>query len=388
MASVRAARPSILALAYANATVHCRYWLSVVPQIRREARGWHGRAQKIPDPTLRRLALESLLMKESNVEGAAAFAILAPRRHRGAVLLASSTFQCLYDYLDTISEQPSEDPIENAEQLHRALLVALNDDAPHLDYYARHSSGDDNQYLLAMIEVCRSQLRALPSYRLIADLATGMSERFVRYQSLNLSAQLTNHGALARWAREQTPAGSGLRWWETAAATGSSLGLFALFAAAASPKLSPSECSAIEEAYWPWVGALHILLDSVADEALDDASGQPSLLDYYVSPQESADRMHLLASEALHRTSDLRKRHQHQAILAGMVASYLSSAEPLSARAQLISDAVLEAMGATAKPGTFIFRARRDRAGAGRGPRFPTGRQAPWDASASIPARR
>ena len=213
--------------------------------------------------------------------------------------------------------------------------------------------------LKEMVETCRSALRGLPSYPLIAEATGGLGARFVRYQSLNLSEHLGDHGALAQWADRETPAGSGLRWWETAAATGSSLGLFALIAAASWPELSPSQGTAIAEAYWPWAGALHILLDSVADEALDTAAGQRSLLDYYASPEEAASRLQLLASETMQGVSELPRPNQHAVILAGMVASYLSSVSPLSTRAQLIYRAVLEGMGAIVKPSMFIFRVRR-----------------------------
>ena len=356
---VRAARPEGFAGAYANATVHCQYWLSVVPQVRREARHWHERARQIPDPSLRRVALQTERLKKANIQGAAAFAILAPPAHRLAVLRASVAFQAMYDYADTLSEEPNEDPILNAERLHRTLLVALDDDAPHADYYAHHGRCDDGGYLEEMVEACRTGLRVLPSYPLIAELAGGLGKRFVRYQSLNLSEHLGDHEALARWARGETHASSGLRWWETAASAGSSLGLFALIAAAARPKLSQSEATVIAQAYWPWAGALHILLDSVADEALDAAAGQRSLLDYYASPAEAASRLRLLASEAMRSTSELPKPNKHAVILAGMVASYLSSASPLSTRAQLISRAVLEGMGPIVKPSMFIFRVRR-----------------------------
>ncbi|MGD1058885.1 MAG: DUF2600 family protein, partial [Solirubrobacteraceae bacterium] len=81
------------------------------------------------------------------------------------------------------------------------------------------------------------------------------------------------------------------------ASAGSSLGLFALIAAAAHPSLPPADASAIEDAYWPWIGALHSLLDSLIDKADDTAVAQQSLLDYYTTPQEAAARMQILARE-------------------------------------------------------------------------------------------
>ena len=84
------------------------------------------------------------------------------------------------------------------------------------------------------------------------------------FQSLSLGS----NGELESWARRQTATDNGLEWWETAAAAGSSLGVHALIAAAASPMLDEQDVAAIEAAYFPWIGALHSLLDSLVDSVL------------------------------------------------------------------------------------------------------------------------
>ena len=54
-----------------------------------------------------------------------------------------------------------------------------------------------------------------------------------------------------------------LHWWETGAAIGSQLSVLALIAAAADPATCEGRVRAIERAYFPWIGALSTLLDSV-----------------------------------------------------------------------------------------------------------------------------
>jgi tetraprenyl-beta-curcumene synthase len=337
-----------------------RYWLSVFPCIRRETRHWRERAEAIPDPVLRRLALEAQRIKRGNIEGSAAFAAFAPAAHRDEVVRAQVAFQSAYDYADTLSEQPSGNPVTNGRQLHQALLAALGERGGQPDYYARNPCrGDDAGYLEEIVDACRCALSGLPSRPSIALPAHRLATRIVAYQSLNLSEPHGGHCLLKRWALRETPFGTGLRWWETAASAGSSLGLFALISAAARPALQPAQALAIERAYWPWVGALHSLLDSLIDEPEDAAVAQRSLLDYYASPQEAAARLQLLAREALRTVRSLPNAHEHVLILAGMASFYLTAPEASSPTARLISDKVIETLGPVIRPSMAVFGARR-----------------------------
>jgi tetraprenyl-beta-curcumene synthase len=280
--------PSYRALTVCFISAAPRYWLSVFPSIRREAAHWRRRAEAIPDPRLRTLALEAQRIKRGNIEGSAALAAFAPAELREQVVRAQVAFQSIYDYVDTLAEQPHDDPIRNARRLHQALLVAIDDDAPHSDYYAHQPERADNGYLREIIDTCRAAIHSLPSHSTTRSQIRKSAERIVGYQTLNLTQPQGGHRQLERWATQQTPPDTGLRWWETAASAGSSLGLFALIAAAAQPTLTTAEATAIELAYWPWIGALHSLLDSLVDLGEDAADQQHSLLSYY--PTQSSPR--------------------------------------------------------------------------------------------------
>jgi tetraprenyl-beta-curcumene synthase len=310
-------------------------------------------------------ALEAHAVKRANVEGSAAFAVFAPRRGLSAVVGAQVAFQSIYDYVDTLAEQHSACPIVNARHLHHALLAAL-DHGPQPDYYACHPHADDGGYLETSVHACRRCLRALPSYPHMLQVACRMTRRIVNYQSLNLTEPQGGQDALARWAASATPDGTCLRWWETAASAGSSLGMFALISAAGGERFTLAEANAIERVYWPWVGALHSLLDSVSDEAEDAAASQRSLLDYYSSPQEAAGRLRMLTVEAVRHMDALPNANQHLVILAGMTGSYLSR-PPATERGRLIRRAVLETVGGLVKPTIVIFRAREAIGRLGRG---------------------
>jgi tetraprenyl-beta-curcumene synthase len=335
-----------------------RYWLNVFPQVRRETRYWHQRAHEIPDPALRRLALDAQRAKQGNVEGSAAFAAFAPLPHRAAVIRAQVAFQSIYDYADTLAEQPSADALANARQLHQALTDAINPSAAQADYYRHYPYRSDGGYLAEMVDACRTALAELPSRRACAAATQRFSERIVSYQSLNLNEQQGGQRYLKQWALQTTPAGAGLRWWETAASAGSSLGLFALIAASAKPMPEPHEILLIEDAYWPWIGALHSLLDSVIDEPEDTAAEQHSLLHYYNSPEEAAARLQMLASESLQALRRLSAAHEHELILAAMASHYLSAPEASTPTGELASKSVLPTIGGVATASMLVLRAR------------------------------
>jgi tetraprenyl-beta-curcumene synthase len=336
-----------------------RYWLEVFPHVRREAARWRRRAKEIPDPVLRRAALTNLSAERLNLDGAAAFAAFVPDEHRVAVVRAQVALQVAYDYVDTLAEQPCRDPVRNGDQLHRVLGAALDPGGPRIDYYAHHPHTDDAGYLQGIVETCRSILRKLPSYASVADSAQRAAVRMASYQSLNLNESQGDHAALARWAYTQTPSGADLRWWETAASAGSALGVYVLIGAAAESGVRAAEAVAIDEAYFPWIGSLHLLLDSLVDRQEDAAAGQRSLLDYYSSPEEAASRLSLLATESLSRIRMLPCGQQHVLLLAGMASHYLSMPEASRPDALLSTRSVLGAIGGLAAPTMLVMGARR-----------------------------
>jgi tetraprenyl-beta-curcumene synthase len=335
------------------------YWLGVFPQICRELCLWQRRAGTIPDCPLRRMALTVQHTKRGNIEGSAAFAAFAPRVHRPAVVRAQLAFQAIYDYVDTLAEQPHTSPIRNARQLHRALLAALKLGASEADYYKHHPYRDDGGYLRAITDACGEALSTLPCYPTVAGSTHQLAKRIVAYQSLNLTKAQGSHCQLAVWATGQTPPETELRWWETAASAGSSLGIFALMATAARTSVSPQETAAIERAYFPWVGSLHSLLDSLIDLPEDAATEQPNLIEHYCSPRETAVRLQTIAAESAHRVRALPRGLQHAVILAGMASHYLSAHEAEFPHARLAKAAVLEAIGDFGGATMLILRLRR-----------------------------
>jgi tetraprenyl-beta-curcumene synthase len=350
-------------------TAAWRYWLGVFPCVWNELHHWRRRARAIPDSSLRQMALAVQHTKRGNIDGSAAFAVFAPQPHRRAVVRAQLGFQAIYDYVDTLAEQPHLRPIDNARQLHRALLATLDLAYSPTDYYKHHAHREDGGYLPAIVGACRTALGSLPAYPVVAQSACRLAERIVCFQSLNLTEAQGSYHALARWAHQQTPHETGLRWWETAASAGSSLGIFALMATAARTSVNPQEAAAIERAYFPWIGSLHSLLDSLIDLPEDTATKQHNLIQHYRSPGETATRLRLLADASARHTRTLPRGLQHAVILAGMASHYLCAAEARLPHARLAKIAVLEAIGSLARPTMLVFQLRE----VARAPRGPSG---------------
>jgi tetraprenyl-beta-curcumene synthase len=335
-----------------------RYLTTVLPGGTRELAHWGAGARRIPDPALRRLALQSL-SKRGNMEGAALFAVLAPRAHRRQTVRALVAFQTAYNYLDTLAEQPSADPVDNGRRLHEALLVALDPSASHADYYFHRPRRMDGGYLAELVDTCRSAFLTLPSHEAVSAPAWTAAARIVAFQSLNLTREQGGHHELERWAHYQTPEASGLAWWQTAAAGGSSLAVHALIATAANADVQPSDAAAIAGAYFPWICALHSMLDSLVDVDEDERAGQRSLLSYHSSPQQAAFAMKMLAQRATVAARGLPDAPSHAVILTAMAAYYLSSPGASTPGARVAAGKVAAALGPSVAPALLLFKARR-----------------------------
>ncbi len=151
------------ATAVALLRANARFWPAVLPDVRRELRGWDLRARAIPDPALRAQALAKLRDERFNTEVAATLATpLPPVRRRDAVA-AIVALEVMYDYLDGLTERPVPNPLAAGLQLYRALSDALTPTGPLADHYRHRPRSDDGGYLAALAWTCRRGLSSRPS---------------------------------------------------------------------------------------------------------------------------------------------------------------------------------------------------------------------------------
>jgi tetraprenyl-beta-curcumene synthase len=334
----------------------------VFPAARASRRRLLTRANSIPDPLLREDALISHNDKSSNSEGLAALAVLAPSEHRADVARSLVAYQLMLDYLDGVSERPSNDPVANGLHLHCAFEVALDPHAAHEDYYALAPARGDGGYLVELVEACRAGLSRLPSYGVVRQPLLRQARLCKQSQALNHALPFVSvEDRLTAWA-EQTADEANLElpfeWWElVAAAAASSLNIGALLALAARPGVDAEAASRVEAAYFPWASGLNALLDSLID--LDEDPDGASHLRRYESSQHAAERLVIIAAGARQRLSELPDGQLHEAILAAMGALYLAQPEAWSPGREPISRAVLAALGPHARPSLLVHLLRR-----------------------------
>lgn len=302
-----------------------RYWRTIYPVSRRELRRWDRHAAAIPDPVLRAIACETLLRERGLCEGAALFAALAPRGRRAATARLLVAIEVLCDYLDTLAERPTRDPLTESRRLHRALTAALGAPAPADGYYAE--GRDDGGYLERLVAHCQAGFLALPAAAAVAPFVLHAAARSGEGQSHNHSAMLAGDtAALAAWCAPHGPCDPALAWWEVAAAICSSLTIVALVACAADPATRAEDAARVGAAYFPWISGLSSLFDSVADHTEDVESGNHSYVAHYPSPAVTAERLGTLTTEAVAAARALPRGELHHWMLAAMACFYLAGA--------------------------------------------------------------
>lgn len=335
-----------------------RYWLGVFPVVRREASGWRRQARSIPAESLRRQAVDTHRVTR-NPEGAAAFAVLAPRASRERVTRMLVAFQTMFDYVDTVSEQSgADDPLADARQLHLALDASVSPDPPRNDYYELHPDKDDGGYLTAQVAVCREIMVSLPSYPLVEEAVRRSAVRCAEAESqVNATGSVLAPGADG--SRTELGDDQALRWWEVGAGASSCLCVLALMASAADPALSEDDVRRIELAYHPWIAALSTMLDSLVDLDEDLARGFASQIERYSSIEEAAQRLSMIASRSFEMVADLPQGGLHLAILIGMASYYLAARQAWNTRTEPISRSVVDALGPLMKSAIAIHRIRQ-----------------------------
>lgn len=334
----------------ALASVMARFFLLVYPLVRGQLRAWEATASAIPDPALRTQALSTLQSERLSAAGAALFAATAPRRRDPQLVRALVAYQLICDYLDTLAEQPSADPVANGAQLHRALADAVAD-RPLADHYALHRARDDGGYLAALVGACRDGCATLPAYARVRAAALREARRN-EVQGINHAGAGVREPALRRWAagvRADAAAGDA-RWFELAAAGSSSLAVLALIAAAADPATTSEHAERVRSAYFPWIEALSTLLDSVADREHDARSGELSFVDQYASRAAEVARLQEIVARAIAGARELPNGERHVVLVVGMIAMHLSEATAWLPSAQPTTRAVLGAADSVATP--------------------------------------
>jgi len=300
-----------------------RVYRYVLPEVDGALDGWREVAEAIPDPELRKQAIDSMTHKKFHCQGGAIYATAnLPMRHVLIPLIVA--FQTISDYLDNLCDRSTSLDPDDFRLLHQSMLDAVTPSAPLRNYYELREEQDDGGYLHRLVKTCQSCICLLPSYDVTAALIRRQVELYAELQiHKHINIELREK-ALTDWCNSHLNRYPELNWNEFAAATGSTLGVFMLFVAASDRHLDKPDANRIEEAYFPYVCGLHILLDYLIDQEEDRIGGDLNFCFYYPDMDITTQRIAFIVREARERIKQLKHPKFHRMVIEGLLALYLS----------------------------------------------------------------
>jgi len=301
-----------------------RMYRCVLPGVRRELDRIRQTAERIPDPELRRQALASMSGKQFHCEGGAVYAAVGDADLRRVLIPLIVAFQTISDYLDNLCDRSTSMDAGDFRLLHQSMIDAVTPGAEPKNYYALRREQDDGGYLHALVRQCQSCIDRLPSYPLVRDAVRRLVGLYRDLQVYKHIAPRLREGQLKAWWQIHRATGRDLRWNEFAAATGSTLGVFALFQAACDPELDRSVTDRIVSAYFPYICCLHIMLDYLIDQTEDEAGGDLNFCSYYENGGQMTERLLWIAEQARRSAFTLPSPRFHLMVVEGLIALYLS----------------------------------------------------------------
>lgn len=304
-------------------TYGVRLFRRVLPIVHEELEHWRRLAATIPVPSLREQALNSIRYKRFHCEGGSVFACQFAQPDPGLVR-AIVALQTLSDYLDNLTDRWAPGDGRTARRLHRAFIDAV-EPARSTGQYFDPAGPHDGGYALALVETVRRESRRRPGYPVAAGTIGWLARRYADLQVLKHMDARRREPLLRRWAESHgRPWSETLYWWEFAAAAGSTLAIFSLMAAARDPALTAAQATALAGAYFPWICALHILLDYFIDQEEDRLGGDFNFAACYRDTQQAAARLQHLFRRALAGTKGLAPAGFHSLLVQGLPGLYLA----------------------------------------------------------------
>lgn len=299
------------------------YIFKTLPLVKKELKRWRQEARHCVDLDLKTQALNSLSSKDFHCYGGAVFAINAGHQEKELIRLIVA-YQTICDYLDNLCDRNDCVDGQAFQQLHAALLDALQPDQVKSDYYQYYRHQNDGGYLNKLVDECRSCLTRLPSCHLVYDDLIGLAQWYIDLQVKKHVHLDHRERLLIEWADSHLPNYPGIRWQEFAAASGSTLAVFALMVVASQKSIDSNESQQIAKAYFPWICGLHILLDYFIDQQEDREGGDLNFTFYYADHEDMLYRLKLFIYQAHQQASQLNQPIFTKTVIEGLLALYLS----------------------------------------------------------------
>lgn len=298
-----------------------RFVTRVFPGVEKELGRWRRFLDRAGDEDLRSQGLASIDKKKFHCLGGSVYTLMEGA-HRDTLSFIVA-FQTISDYLDNLCDRTGCLEAPAFRRLHRAFTDALDPGGGTSGYYDLFPFKDDGGYLAALVDECRRVLSRLPSYHVVKDDALRLASLYCDLQTYKHTYLPLREKYLEEWFAIHRGGYDELDWWEFAAAAGSTLGIFALVAAAGREGLDPAVAGKIAAGYFPWICGLHILLDYFIDQEEDRREGDLNFVFYYPDGR-CRRRLALFFRNALERASELPDPVFHMTVVQGLPAFYLS----------------------------------------------------------------
>ena len=299
-----------------------RFLLRIVPAASAQLDEIRIEAESIPDERLRLEALASVDHKAFHVAGACILATFLPRVQSQHYIEIVTPLETIYDYLDNLCDRHPDVAPQAYPVLHQAIADALDPGAALRDYYACGPSGDDGGYLRMLVSRTQDALANVPHLELLRPLFADAARFYGELQTFKHLPRGERELACVAWYERNRPRFALLDWHEFACASGSNMHVFAALYTALAGRGDAIE--ATYDAYFPFVSAIHILLDSFIDRDEDAEHDDLNFAEVYGSGKELAARYASMSQQARSRLSRLQGAARHRFVFDVMTLFYLS----------------------------------------------------------------
>ena len=296
----------------------------VLPRVHHELDQWKKRAEQIPDPELRKQALDSIESKTFHCEGGAIYGLLAGSEIDKSIKFVAA-YQTISDYLDNLCDRSTSLDPADFSALHESMVEALSPEIVATNnYYRFREEQDDGGYLRALVETCQSVIRELSNQE---EVQPALLELCHYYCDLQVHKHVTEDDRVPRlksWFDQHKDQLPDMTWNEFSACAGSTLGIFCLVSYSLGDMIPKGGTALIKEGYFPWVQGLHIMLDYFIDQEEDRVGGDLNFCFYYKDNDELARRVAHFIKEADKSVEGLPHSSFHRLINRGLLGIYLA----------------------------------------------------------------
>ncbi|MDO9585916.1 MAG: DUF2600 family protein, partial [Syntrophales bacterium] len=153
------------------------------------------------------------------------------------------------NYPDILCDRSASLNPDDFRVLHLSMHHALTPTAVPEDYYRLREEQDDGGYLASFVKTCQEVLAGLPSYDLIAPHLHELADCYCDLQVYKHVRKEDRVPLLKAWFDRKKDSLPAMEWYEFAACSGSTAGIFCLVARDFHQDCSASLVRNIEEAY-------------------------------------------------------------------------------------------------------------------------------------------